>query len=117
MSDQWIPVTVDSCAHVAGPFFHGTRFAFAPGEELVPGRASNYHQGRVMNHVYFSALVDTAAWGAELGTALADEAQRGHIYEVEAHWPLRGRPERHEQALPRQHHAVVSDQVSGSDRS
>ena len=92
MSEQWIPVTVDSCAHVTGPFFHGTRFAFAPGDELVPGRASNYHQGRVMNHVYFSALVDTAAWGAELGTALADEAQRGHIYEVEATGPFEDDP-------------------------
>lgn len=90
--DEWIPVTVDSCDHVAGPFFHGTAAALDPGEGLVAGRASNYHQGRVMNHVYFTALVDTAAWGAELGTALAGDPHRGHIYEVEPTGPFEDDP-------------------------
>ena len=41
------------------------------GDELVPGYGSNFQEGRVSNHIYFTALVDTAAWGAELATALA----------------------------------------------
>jgi Rifampin ADP-ribosyl transferase len=90
--DGWTPVTVDNCAAVAGPFFHGTRFVFATGDELVAGRGSNYHRGRVMNHVYFTGLVDTAAWGAELGTALAGDPERGHVYEVEPTGPFEDDP-------------------------
>lgn len=90
--DPWIPVTVDSCAHMSGPFFHGTRFPLAPGDELAPGRESNYHRGRVMNHVYFTALVDTAAWGAELGSAFDGDTERGHIYEVVPTGPFEDDP-------------------------
>jgi hypothetical protein len=39
--------------------------------ELVPGSSSNLQQGRASNNTYFTALVETAAWGAELATALA----------------------------------------------
>ncbi len=56
-----IPVTYDRCAHVEGPFYHGTRTAFDVGDELVAGHGSNFHQGRVSNNLYFSALVETAA--------------------------------------------------------
>jgi hypothetical protein len=65
------PVTYECCEHIRGPFFHGTKSALEAGDELVPGRGSNFQEGRVSNHVYFTALVDTAAWGAELATALA----------------------------------------------
>ena len=44
------------------------------------------------NHIYFSALVDTAAWGAELATALAGSGQRGHIYVVEPLGPFQTTP-------------------------
>ena len=54
-----------------------------PGDELVPGFGSNFQAGRVSNNIYFTAQVDTAAWGAELATALAGSEQRGHIYIVE----------------------------------
>jgi rifampin ADP-ribosylating transferase len=54
-----------------------------PGDELLPGFGSNFQQGRVSNHIYFSARVDTAAWGAELATALEGSDERGHIYIVE----------------------------------
>jgi rifampin ADP-ribosylating transferase len=68
--DGRVPVTFESCDHVEGPFFHGTRVAFAPGDELVSGKGSNYHDGRVANHVYFSALFEPAVWRAELAVAL-----------------------------------------------
>lgn len=86
------PVTYDHCAHVTGPFFHGTRSALATGAELVPGHGSNYQAGRVSNHLYFSALVETAAWGAELATALTASEGRGHVYVVEPLGPFEDDP-------------------------
>ena len=87
-----VPVTYGHCEHVTGPFFHGTRFAVAVGEELVPGRRSNFHPGRVMNHVYFTALLDTAVWGAELSSALGGTGERGRIYVVEPQGPFEDDP-------------------------
>ena len=87
-----VPVTYEHCAHVAGPFFHGTKSALEVGDELVAGHGSNFQQGRVMNHIYFTALVDTAAWGAELSTALAASGERGHVYVVEPLGPFEDDP-------------------------
>lgn len=84
-----VPVTYEHCEHVQGPFFHGTKAALAVGDELVPGRGSNFQEGRVMNHVYFTAVVETAVWGAELATALAGSGERGRIYVVEPLGPSR----------------------------
>ena len=56
------------------------------------------------NNIYFTALVGTAAWGAELATALAGSEERGHIYRRRAPGPVRGRPERDQQEIPRQPH-------------
>jgi hypothetical protein len=77
------PVTYERHDHIEGPFYHGTKALLAVGDELVAGHGSNFQDGRVMNHVYFTSLVSTAAWGAELATALAGSRQRGHIYVVE----------------------------------
>jgi Rifampin ADP-ribosyl transferase len=87
-----VPVTYERCAHVAGPFFHGTRAALAVGDELVPGYGSNYEDGRVSNNIYFAALVETAVWGAELATALAGSAGRGRVYVVEPLGPFEDDP-------------------------
>ncbi len=76
-------VTYDNCAHVEGPFFHGTKSVLEVGAELAPGYGSNFQKGRVSNHIYFSALVETAAWGAELASALGNSGERGRIYVVE----------------------------------
>ena len=92
VSTTYSPVTYDDYAHVAGPFYHGTRSALAVGDELIPGHGSNFHAGRVSNHIYFSALLDTAAWGAELATALAGSGERGHIYVVEPLGPFQDDP-------------------------
>jgi rifampin ADP-ribosylating transferase len=86
------PVTYDHCAHIKGPFYHGTKSVLEAGAELVPGHGSNFQQGRVSNNIYFTALVDTAAWGAELATALAGSAERGHIYVVEPMGPFEDDP-------------------------
>jgi rifampin ADP-ribosylating transferase len=91
-SSVHVPVTYERCGHVDGPFYHGTRSALEVGEELVPGRGSNFQEGRLSNHVYFTALVDTAAWGAELATALAGGGERGHIYVVEPLGPFEDDP-------------------------
>ena len=87
-----VPVTYESYGHVVGPFFHGTKAALAVGDELVPGHGSNFQEGRVSNNIYFSALVETAAWGAELATALAGLGERGHIYAVQPLGPFEDDP-------------------------
>ena len=87
----YVPVTFDSCGHVEGPFFHGTRTEFAIGDELVPGHGSNYHEGRVANHVYFAALLEPAVWGAELAVALSGSG-RERVYIVEPTGPFEDDP-------------------------
>jgi hypothetical protein len=88
----YVPVTFDRCNHIDGPFYHGTKSRFEAGDELVPGHGSNFQDGRVSNNIYFSALVDTAAWGAELAMALAGSGERGHIYLVEPTGPFEDDP-------------------------
>ena len=62
-----------------GVYLHGTKADLAVGDMLVPGRESNFENGRVMNYVYFTTTLDAATWGAELA------AGKGlvHIYIVE----------------------------------
>ena len=80
---EWIPVTHDNYRHADGPFYHGTKAELAIGELLVPGHASNYEEGRTANNIYFTAVLETAVWGAELAMALANREGRGRIYLVE----------------------------------
>jgi rifampin ADP-ribosylating transferase len=94
------PVTFESCAAVPGPFFHGTKAALHPGDELVPGHESNFQQDRVMNHVYFSGQLEPAVWGAELATALAGSSERGHVYLVEPTGPFEDDPNLTDKRFP-----------------
>ena len=87
-----VPVTFDHCDHVEGPFYHGTKSILEVGAQLVPGHGSNYHEGRTSNNIYFSAILETAVWGAELATALAEGDERGHIYVVEPTGPFEDDP-------------------------
>jgi len=80
---QWKPVTFENCGFVPGPFYHGTKADLANGDLLSPGHPSNYEEGRVLSHIYFSTLLEPAIWGAELAMALAGAEGRGHIYVVE----------------------------------
>ena len=58
---------------------HGAKADLAVGDLLLPGYVSHFEAGRVMNHVYVTERLDTAAWGAEL----ARGDGRGRIYLVE----------------------------------
>jgi hypothetical protein len=86
------PVTFERHDHVSGPFFHGTRAVLEVGDELVPGHVSHFQEGRVLRHVYFTSVLETAVWGAELATALAGVAERGRIYVVEPLGPFEDDP-------------------------
>ncbi|MEU0494036.1 NAD(+)--rifampin ADP-ribosyltransferase [Mycobacterium sp. NPDC006124] len=52
--------------HESGAFLHGTKANLSVGDLLLPGRESNYAEGRVMNHVYVTKTLDAAVWGAEM---------------------------------------------------
>jgi len=91
-NSTYVPVTYEHCGHVAGPFFHGTKSELAVGAELKPGFGSNFQAGRVSNNIYFTALVETAVWGAELASALAGNGERGRIYVVEPLGPFEDDP-------------------------
>jgi rifampin ADP-ribosylating transferase len=66
-------------AHPSGAYLHGTKADLSVGDLLRPGFGSNFEAGRTMHHVYFTATLDAATWGAELA---AGEG-RGRIYVVE----------------------------------
>ena len=65
-----------------GPFFHGTIAELDIGESLTAGRPSNYRPEVVMNHIYFTALVDGAGLAAEIAAELAAAEQVPRVYEV-----------------------------------
>lgn len=65
-------------------FYHGTRIDLKPGDLIGPGYVSNYGSRKKANHVYFSATLDAAIWGAEL--AVGDGP--GRIYVVEPTGPF-----------------------------
>lgn len=87
-----VPVTFEHCDHVDGPFFHGTKEAFDVEDQVVAGQPSNFQDGRVSNHVYFTGLLEPAIWAAELATALTGSDGRGHIYVVEPTGPFEDDP-------------------------
>jgi rifampin ADP-ribosylating transferase len=66
-----------------GPFFHGTIADLCVGEFLTAGRQSNYRPEHVMNHVYFTALIDGAGLAAEIAAELAGGEPRPRVYAVE----------------------------------
>lgn len=63
----------------AGPFFHGTKADLRSGDLLTAGFRSNYRPDVVMNHIYFTALVDGAGLAAELATGEGEP----RVYAVE----------------------------------
>jgi hypothetical protein len=62
-----------------GPFYHGTKADLKVGDFLTAGFRSNYKPEIIMNHIYFTALVD----GAGLAAALAPGEGRERVYIVE----------------------------------
>jgi Rifampin ADP-ribosyl transferase len=63
----------------SGPFYHGTKADLQIGDLLTAGFRSNYQPEIVMNHIYFTALVN----GAGLAAALAQGNGQERIYIVE----------------------------------
>lgn len=61
-----------------GPFYHGTKARFERGDLITPGFASNFKDG-ALRHIYFSARLESAIWGAELAKGEGE----GRIYLVE----------------------------------
>lgn len=123
MSDRQ-PVTFEHHAHVSGPFLHGTKAVLSPGDELVAGYASNFAADRVLRHIYFTTLESTAAWGAQLATALAGLDGDGHVYAVDPMGPFEDDPNVTDKKFPgnptasyRTHHALkVLHEVHGWQR-
>lgn len=62
-----------------GPFYHGTKADLQVGDLLTAGGMSNYKAELIMNHIYFTALVN----GAGLAAALAKGDGRERVYIVE----------------------------------
>ena len=62
-----------------GPFYHGTKADLQVNDLLTAGGRSNYQAEIIMNHIYFTALVN----GAGLAAALAKGDGREGVYIVE----------------------------------
>lgn len=75
-----------------GPFFHGTIADLEVGEFLTARHRSNYRPEIVMNHVYFTAVVDGAGLAAEIAVELARGAPRPRVYAVEPSGPFENDP-------------------------
>ena len=63
----------------SGPFYHGTKADLQVGNLLTAGIRSNYNPEVIMNHIYFTALVN----GAGLAAALAEGDGHERVYIVE----------------------------------
>ena len=74
--------------HESGALLHGTKADLHVGDLLEPGRSSNFGGGRTAGHVYVTATLDAATWGAEL----AQGDGPGRIYVVEPTGPLEDDP-------------------------
>ena len=74
------------------PFYHGTKTKLQVGDLLTAGFRSNYHPDVVMNHIYFTSLVNGAGLAAALATILADGDGHGHVYLVEPTGPFENDP-------------------------
>jgi hypothetical protein len=62
-----------------GPFYHGTKADLQIGDLLSAGFNSNYKPEVIMNHIYFTALIN----GAGLAACLAKGDGRERVYIVE----------------------------------
>lgn len=65
------------------PFFHGTIADLRVGDLLTAGYRSNYRPDVVMNHIYFTAILDGAGLAAEIAAELTEGAPVPRVYVVE----------------------------------
>jgi hypothetical protein len=76
-------------------FYHGTKADLKIGDLITPGFGSNFVE-RGLKHIYFSATLDAATWGAEL----AKGDGRGRIYIVEPTGPFDDDPNLTDKKFP-----------------
>ena len=77
-------------------YYHGTRADLQPGDLIEPGYRSNYGTQKKSNHVYLTATLDAAIWGAELAVGEGP----GRIYTVEPSGPIADDPNLTDQKFP-----------------
>ena len=92
MGDEPRPFEV----HPSGQLLHGTKANLGVGDLLVPGRTANVGRGRTAGHVYVTATLDAATWGAELAVGEG----RGRIYVVRPTGPLEDDPNLTDRRFP-----------------
>ena len=78
-TNRGLAISSDHPPSDGGPFFHGTKADLQIGDLLTGGFESNYKADFIMNHIYFTALVQ----GAGLAAALAKGNGRERVYVVE----------------------------------
>ena len=76
-------------------FYHGTKADLRVGDMIEPGFGSNFVD-RALKHIYFTATLDAATWGAEL----ARGEGRGRIYIVEPTGPFEDDPNLTDKKFP-----------------
>lgn len=76
-------------------FYHGTKADLSVGDLISPGFGSNFVE-RELRHIYFSATLEAATWGAEL----ARGGGRGRIYIVEPTGEFEDDPNLTDRKLP-----------------
>src|SRR5690349_16638632 len=76
-------------------FYHGTKADLGLGDLIRPGFSSNF-VNRELKHIYFSATLEAATWGAEL--ARGDGRER--IYIVEPTGPFEDDPNLTDKKFP-----------------
>ena len=76
-------------------FYHGTKAELDIGSLLRPGSGSNFVE-RGLKHIYFTATLEAATWGAEL----AKGEGRGRIFIVEPTGPFEDDPNLTDKRLP-----------------
>lgn len=77
-------------------YYHGTRADLKPGDLIEAGYTSNYGSRRKANHVYLTATLDAAVWGAEL----AEGEASSRIYIVEPTGPIEDDPNLTDKRFP-----------------
>lgn len=75
-----------------GPFYHGTIADLRVGDFLTAGFRSNYRPEVVMNHIYFTAIVDGAGLAAEITAELTGGGGVPRVYVVEPTGPFENDP-------------------------
>ena len=83
-------------------FYHGTKADLEVGDLITPGFGSNFVE-RGLKHIYFSAMLEAATWGAELAKG---DGPRPHLHR-RTDRAVRRRPQSHRQEISGQHDGVL----------